>query len=773
MTMFIRNYILLISILLSAQLFGQISYTGIASDNVFSGGNAFADPSSIVNSTTKFSFASSLSTSTLSNFYARRFMIYGIYGRYVKHHRSGYNKHFQVFDIANLKIELGHDRAVAYSLRFRIFENFTGIQSTWAQATTTGYNEISSLTPFDLNGYNWSKMQFSEHAFTYGQTIFNKSTRYLKAGATLKILNGLNADYVGFTGGTGNFFTASWPTMQVTNASAEFGSNSTFNQSSYKNFGLGLDIGATYEFRPEIESHFYDMDGETHIERFDRVKYKLKVFASLTDLGAIRYFKDTTHKDFTNSTSTVNANEILDLSGINLLSPATSIKSFLQTSAATQTQSSPSFRMNLPATLHFGGDYHWTGPFFIGYHAAVPLNFSRDASSFKSYFIHTITPRIEHTNWGIQLPISQWGNGRLSLGLSGRFMFHGWSVILGTANASILYGKKSSLSRSFFLGVAFQIPHTIPKDRDNDKISDLKDNCPDDFGLSIHSGCPDTDGDGIIDRIDHCIYDKGPKTTNGCPDTDGDGILDLNDMCPQDAGLAIHYGCPDKDKDGVLDAADRCPDVPGIELNNGCPFELKSCCEDADGDGVMNMEDKCPKVSGSVYNQGCPVDSTNLNKIQLNDKKTILDPNHADTQLKDSILKEMKANLITNQQDLKKLSVNKNVALDYVVYFDVDQSTLRQPDGEAFTEEFKRLIQAENISFILIGYTDRDGSLDYNLILSKKRAETVKRKLIDLGFKEDSIALYYYGETKSLHKGSYTKEMKQEDRKVEIKVIQN
>ena len=83
------------------------------------------------------------------------------------------------------------------------------------------------------------------------------------------------------------------------------------------------------------------------------------------------------------------------------------------------------------------------------------------------------------------------------------------------------------------------------------------------------------------------------------------------------------------------------------------------------------------------------------------------------------------------------------------------------------------MIQAENISFILIGYTDRDGSLDYNLILSKKRAETVKRKLIDLGFKEDSIALYYYGETKSLHKGSYTKEMKQEDRKVEIKVIQN
>jgi K(+)-stimulated pyrophosphate-energized sodium pump len=72
---------------------------------------------------------------------------------------------------------------------------------------------------------------------------------------------------------------------------------------------------------------------------------------------------------------------------------------------------------------------------------------------------------------------------------------------------------------------------------------------------------------------------------------------------------------------------------------------------------------------------------------------------------------------------------------------------------------------------MIIGYTDRDGSLDYNLILSKKRAEAIKRKLIQYGFNADRITLYYYGETKSLHKGDYTDELKKSDRKVEIKIL--
>jgi outer membrane protein OmpA-like peptidoglycan-associated protein len=88
---------------------------------------------------------------------------------------------------------------------------------------------------------------------------------------------------------------------------------------------------------------------------------------------------------------------------------------------------------------------------------------------------------------------------------------------------------------------------------------------------------------------------------------------------------------------------------------------------------------------------------------------------------------------------------------------------------DRFIADYKK---DETISLMVIGNTDRDGTLEYNLILSKKRAETIKRKLIDAGFNEEKIELYYYGEGKSLHKGSYTAEQKRMDRRVDIKIIQ-
>jgi outer membrane protein OmpA-like peptidoglycan-associated protein len=77
----------------------------------------------------------------------------------------------------------------------------------------------------------------------------------------------------------------------------------------------------------------------------------------------------------------------------------------------------------------------------------------------------------------------------------------------------------------------------------------------------------------------------------------------------------------------------------------------------------------------------------------------------------------------------------------------------------------------EKYAVILIGHTDRDGSLDYNLQLSKRRAETVQRKLQDFYKFPGEISVYYYGEAKSIHSGDYTEELKQADRRVDVKLI--
>jgi outer membrane protein OmpA-like peptidoglycan-associated protein len=184
--------------------------------------------------------------------------------------------------------------------------------------------------------------------------------------------------------------------------------------------------------------------------------------------------------------------------------------------------------------------------------------------------------------------------------------------------------------------------------------------------------------------------------------------------------------------------------------------------------------DKCPDVAGSVYNDGCPITQENIDKINLNDKKENKDPNHTETQITETDLtKDKDDKIINSTNEYQSVFANKDVQKSISLYFDVDQANLNKSEQARFNEFMKELKDMKNVSFIVLGHTDRDGSLDYNLILSMKRAETVKRKITDLGFKKDAIDVYYFGESKALYKESYEKEQKKLSRKVEINVIKN
>ena len=56
----------------------------------------------------------------------------------------------------------------------------------------------------------------------------------------------------------------------------------------------------------------------------------------------------------------------------------------------------------------------------------------------------------------------------------------------------------------------------------------------------------------------------------GCIDTDQDGISDLEDNCPEESGTSWKntIGCPDKDGDGYADSLDAYPDDPSAWSNS-------------------------------------------------------------------------------------------------------------------------------------------------------------------------------------------------------------
>ena len=238
-------------------------------------------------------------------------------------------------------------------------------------------------------------------------------------------------------------------------------------------------------------------------------------------------------------------------------------------------------------------------------------------------------------------------------------------------------------------------------DRDKDGVSDKKDQCPDLPGLKEFNGCPDSDNDGLPDNKDECPEEAGPENTKGCPDNDQDGIPNNNDKCPDDFGLLENDGCPDSDNDGLIDVEDKCPNESGEIENEGCPFK------DKDNDGVLDENDLCPDIPGSKNNDGCP--NNNL-KIENEIVQTL-------NSFGENI------NFIAESFDIiGKKTINTLV-------------------------EIKDLLNENSkINLLIEGYSSSDGSENYNLMLSRRRAESVKAYLVKLGVDENRLEVLSYGE---------------------------
>jgi outer membrane protein OmpA-like peptidoglycan-associated protein len=247
---------------------------------------------------------------------------------------------------------------------------------------------------------------------------------------------------------------------------------------------------------------------------------------------------------------------------------------------------------------------------------------------------------------------------------------------------------------------------------------------------------PDADGDGIPDAVDECPNEAedldGFEDEDGCPDldNDGDGIPDADDQCPNDPedldGFEDEDGCPDpdNDEDGILDVDDRCPNDPGPPENQGCPDP------DRDGDGVPDRVDNCPDEAGSAENQGCKV-------AQL---------------------------VVIAEGQLEILEK---------VYFRKGSAKLQKRSWALLDNVAAVLIAHPEIKKVRVeGHSDKSGSLKYNMILSKKRANTVVRYLVGRGqVNRARLEARGYGPKKPLYPDPKSKEEAALNRRVEFHIV--
>ncbi|MDX1652081.1 MAG: DUF5723 family protein [Brumimicrobium sp.] len=761
-------------LLISPQINAQQQYTGYSSDNFNGYLSSYLNPASIANSVNKFSFTGSFVYLRSNNYLGQNSsnlsLLFGNEQERYRDHRSpGYNMNNFSADIVGAYFEINHENSIGYSLRLRQFGNVDGLPNELTKAKDNNFNNTKPLnSPIDFTAMNFVQFVYSEHRFHYARVMHNSTPHFLKAGIAVKLINGIDATYLYADEGSFEFTDPNGSSANFNGTTFRYGRAEKDNSFSSRRLGFGLDFGAEYEYRPNPEKYKYDMDGKTGIERYDQKKYLFKLGASITDIGRVRFSKDTSSYDFINNGSPIDVNDISSL-GVGQAGGFSFLKNFdgLASAGTKSPDNEEKFNMNLPTLFNLYGDYYIGKNFYASWTSSIPLKRKRDPHKAHFKAVHTLTPRYEISKVTLMTPITFQRNAQINFGLAGRLeLKEGISFFMGGNNISGFLGKRSKYTRNLFGGIICSVPYKIPDDTDKDKVSDAIDKCMYDPGPFSLMGCPDTDNDGIPDIEDHCIFTPGTREHHGCPDTDKDGIIDLNDQCPEEPGLPIHYGCPDRDKDGIIDAADRCPDEPGIELNNGCPFEMPKCCTDDDGDGFPNDLDACPDVPGSVYNNGCPIDSTNLEKIELKEIKKEKDPNHTEEKVeeikeiqkpadKDETVGTMRTEPYKPSDEVERLSI----------YFNTDDATVK----EEYDKEIRKLAKKykEGYRFVVIGHTDSQGSETYNLILSKKRAEVVGRKLTVNEIDDSQIEIYYFGEWKPM-KSEDNKEYMQFNRRVEI-----
>jgi len=129
------------------------------------------------------------------------------------------------------------------------------------------------------------------------------------------------------------------------------------------------------------------------------------------------------------------------------------------------------------------------------------------------------------------------------------------------------------------------------------------------------------------------------------------------------------------------------------------------------------------------------------------------------------------------QRDLEGAEVQRigegiKITFDSGILFDIDKSDLRPVSQTNLAELAEILNKYPDTNILIEGHTDNTGTDDYNMTLSKDRAQAVALYLATVEVKSARFSTAGYGETQPIVMND-TPEGRQKNRRVDIAVIAN
>lgn len=291
--------------------------------------------------------------------------------------------------------------------------------------------------------------------------------------------------------------------------------------------------------------------------------------------------------------------------------------------------------------------------------------------------------------------------------------------------------------------------HTNPlsPDTDKDRITDYDE-------IFVYNTDPlnaDMDGDGLKEGDEIYTYRTDPKN----PDTDGDGISDGDEVIK----YATNPTKADSDHDGLDDYAEvfkyhTSPteyDTDGDGLSDGAEvltYKTNPLKSDTDGDGLSDGDEilkyhsnpLLADTDGGGVDDGVEVAAgTNLNDAS-----------------DDYLLKP-------------KQQVLSEIALEGIQFKSGSAQIL--PISESVLNKVVAILKDNSgVNVEIQGHTDNTGAAEQNKVLSSKRAESVKKYLVNNGIADYRLTTKGYGSDKPIATNN-TEEGKQKNRRIEFIII--
>lgn len=117
-----------------------------------------------------------------------------------------------------------------------------------------------------------------------------------------------------------------------------------------------------------------------------------------------------------------------------------------------------------------------------------------------------------------------------------------------------------------------------------------------------------------------------------------------------------------------------------------------------------------------------------------------------------------------------KTIVGKTICAIDMINFEFDKSVIKK-ESYPYIDKIAELMKNTDVHIKIKGHTDNVGNADYNMKLSKKRAEAVYQYLFDKGVNKSRLSYEYFGMTKPIAPNA-TEEGRLANRRVEFEIVQ-